>query len=248
MRDALYKDVVARAGSPGGPTPCAPAGPPSAWCSPGSACSATVALAWFTTYGLLGLAVIIAGAALAVGGQYMPAKTAKGAAALAHTLGFRDYLASGELGDDVPAAQRVELFSRYLPYAVVFDSVDRWAARGRLGTGNGEQADNLYWYHGPAEWDLSKFAGSMRTFTLTTSGAISASRQFRSLLGVGHPPGRSRRVPGPPDSAIHPAPAGRGPPAAEAELSDRAAAAEQGAVASWSARRPPGRARAAPRR
>lgn len=141
---------------------------------------ATVVLAWFTTYGLLGLALIIAGAALTVGGQYMPAKTAKGSAALAHTLGFRDYLFSGELGD-VPEAQRVELFSRYLPYAVIFDGVEHWSRVVASVTGQGHQADNLYWYHGPAEWDLSKFAGSMRTFTTTTSGAISASRQLRSL-------------------------------------------------------------------
>ncbi|MEV5496768.1 DUF2207 domain-containing protein [Nonomuraea fuscirosea] len=141
---------------------------------------ATAALAWLTTYGLLGLALVIAGGALAVGGQYMPAKTAKGSAALAHTMGFRQYLFSGELGD-VPEQRRVELFSRYLPYAVIFDGVEHWARVVASVTGNGHQADNLYWYHGPAEWDLSKFAGSMRTFTTTTSGAISATRQFRTL-------------------------------------------------------------------
>jgi hypothetical protein len=141
---------------------------------------ATGALAWFTTYGLLGLAVVIGGAALTVGGQYMPAKTAKGSAALAHTLGFREYLFSGDLGD-VPEQHRVELFSRYLPYAVIFDGVEHWSRLVASMTGGGQQADNLYWYHGPAEWDLSKFAGSMRTFTTTTSGAISATRQLRSL-------------------------------------------------------------------
>jgi len=140
----------------------------------------TVLLAWFTTYGLLGLAVIIAGAALAYGGQFMPAKTAKGSAALAHTLGFRRYLAEGGIGD-VPPERRIELFSRYLPYAVIFDNVDRWARVVSSFTGNGEQRDHLYWYQGPAEWDLSKFADSMWTFTVTTSGAISATRRFRSL-------------------------------------------------------------------
>ena len=80
-----------------------------------------------------------------------------------------------------PRDQRIELFSRYLPYAVIFDSVDRWARVVSSVTGDGRQVDNLYWYHGPAEWDLSRFADSMRTFTMTTSGAISATRQFRSL-------------------------------------------------------------------
>ncbi|TDC99006.1 DUF2207 domain-containing protein [Nonomuraea deserti] len=180
VRDALYADVVEQ-----GWFARRPDTERTRWTTIGVVLIgvglvATVALAWFTTYGLLGLALIIAGGALAVGGQYMPAKTAKGSAALAHTMGFREYLFSGELGD-VPEQHRVELFSRYLPYAVIFDGVEHWSRVVASVTGNGHQSDNLYWYHGPAEWDLSKFAGSMRTFTTTTSGAISASRQFRTL-------------------------------------------------------------------
>ncbi|MDP9846939.1 DUF2207 domain-containing protein [Streptosporangium lutulentum] len=181
VRDALYRDVVTQ-----GWFARRPDSVRTRWTTLGVVLTvagvvATVALAWFTSYGLLGLALIIAGAALSVGGQHMPAKTSKGAGALAHTLGFREYLAGGDLGGDVPVAQRVELFSRYLPYAVIFDSVDRWARVVSSVNGNGRQVDHLYWYHGPAEWDLSKFADSMRTFTMTTSGAISSTRQFRSF-------------------------------------------------------------------
>ncbi|MFC7590321.1 DUF2207 domain-containing protein [Nonomuraea antimicrobica] len=180
VRDALYADVVKQ-----GWFARRPDTERTRWTTIGvvligAGLLATVGLAWFTTYGLLGLALVIAGGALAVGGQYMPAKTAKGSAALAHTMGFRQYLFSGELGE-VPEQHRVELFSRYLPYAVIFDGVEHWSRVVASVTGNGHRADNLYWYHGPAEWDLSKFAGSMRTFTTTTSGAISATRQFRSL-------------------------------------------------------------------
>ncbi|MER5619532.1 DUF2207 domain-containing protein [Streptosporangium sp. NPDC002544] len=181
VREALYRDVVKQGWFARRPDTVR-----TRWTTLGVLLTVlgvltTFALAWLTTYGLLGLALIIAGAALAVGGQYMPAKTAKGAGALAHTLGFKEYLSGGDITDDVPTAQRVELFSRYLPYAVIFDSVDRWARVVSSVTGNGQQADNLYWYHGPAEWDLSRFADSMRTFTMTTSGAISSTRQFRSL-------------------------------------------------------------------
>ncbi|WP_327043583.1 DUF2207 domain-containing protein [Microbispora sp. NBC_01189] len=180
VRDALYQDVVNQ-----GWFARRPDSVRSRWTTLGVAVLAlgvvaTVLLAWFTSYGLLGPALIIAGAALAFGGQYMPAKTAKGAEALAQTLGFREYLAHAS-ADDVPPDRRVELFSRYLPYAVIFDNVDRWARLVGSFTGDGRQADHLYWYQGPAEWDLSRFADSMRTFTLTTSGAISSSRQFRSL-------------------------------------------------------------------
>ncbi|WP_433499516.1 DUF2207 domain-containing protein [Sphaerimonospora sp. CA-214678] len=180
VRDALYQDVVTQ-----GWFARRPDSVRSRWTTAGVVVivlgmAATALLAWLTTYAVLGLAVIIAGAALAYGGQFMPAKTAKGATALAHVMGFREHLAAGAV-DDVPAAKRIELFSRYLPYAVIFDSVDRWARVVSDFTGNGQQTDHLYWYQGPAEWDLSRFADSMRTFTMTTSGAISAARHTRSL-------------------------------------------------------------------
>lgn len=138
----------------------------------------TVALAFTTEWALAGLALIIAGAALAYGGQYMPAKTARGATVLAHTIGFRAFLERGAIpdGDQTASRQRIALFSRFLPYAVVFDTVPKWAETVKDAGERAEGADNLYWYEGPAEWDLSKFAESMRTLTLATSGSISQSR------------------------------------------------------------------------
>ncbi|MCP9950738.1 DUF2207 domain-containing protein [Actinomadura madurae] len=138
----------------------------------------TVALAFTTEWALAGLALIIAGAALAYGGQYMPAKTARGATVLAHTIGFRAFLERGVIpeGEGTASRQRIALFSRLLPYAVVFDAVPKWAQTVKDAGERAEGADNLYWYEGPAEWDLSKFAESMRTFLLATSGSISQSR------------------------------------------------------------------------
>ncbi|URM96271.1 DUF2207 domain-containing protein [Actinomadura madurae] len=138
----------------------------------------TVALAFTTEWALAGLALIIAGAALTYGGQYMPAKTARGATVLAHTIGFRAFLERGVIpeGEGTASRQRIALFSRLLPYAVVFDAVPKWAQTVKDAGERAEGADNLYWYEGPAEWDLSKFAESMRTFLLATSGSISQSR------------------------------------------------------------------------
>jgi hypothetical protein len=180
VRGALYDDVVRQ-----GWFVRRPDSVRTRWTTVGMALTvggvvSTVALALFTEFALIGLAVIIAGAALAIGGQYMPAKTARGATVLAHTLGFRAYLARGE-ASDVESRQRIAMFSRYLPYAVVFDNVHKWAKTVEDAGLRAEGADNLYWYEGPAEWDLSRFADSMRTFTLATSGAISQTRQFRSL-------------------------------------------------------------------
>ncbi|HEY7482939.1 MAG TPA: DUF2207 domain-containing protein [Streptosporangiaceae bacterium] len=180
VRRALYEDVVHQ-----GWFARRPDAERTRWTTAGMILTAvgvvgTVLLAIFSDLALIGLAVIIAGAALTIGGQHMPAKTTHGATVLAHTIGFRAYLYRGE-AEDVPEEQRLSVFSRYLPYAVVFDAIQRWAKTVEDVGVREKGADNLYWYEGPAEWDLSKFAESMRIFTLATSGAISQARQFRSL-------------------------------------------------------------------
>ncbi|GAA4234719.1 DUF2207 domain-containing protein [Actinomadura meridiana] len=180
VRSAMYDDVVKQGWFARRPDTVR-----SRWTVAGIAITmlgiaGTVALALTTEWALAGLAVIIAGAALAYGGQYMPAKTARGATVLAHTIGFRAFLERGAIpdGDAGASRQRIALFSRFLPYAVVFDAVPKWAETVKDAGERAEGADNLYWYEGPAEWDLSKFAESMRTFTLATSGSISQSRGF----------------------------------------------------------------------
>jgi hypothetical protein len=180
VRNALYEDVV-RQGWFGR----RPDAERTRWTTAGMIVTAagvvgTVLLALFSDLALIGLAIIIAGAALTLGGQHMPAKTTRGATVLAHTIGFRAYLYRGA-AEDVPEDQRLAVFSRYLPYAVVFDAVHRWAKTVEDAGSRERGADNLYWYEGPAEWDMSRFAESMRIFTLATSGAISQARQFRSL-------------------------------------------------------------------
>jgi hypothetical protein len=180
VRSAMYDDVVEQGWFARRPDTVRSRWTITGMALTGLGVAGTVALALFTDLALVGLAVIIAGAALAYGGQYMPAKTARGATVLAHTIGFRAFLERGELPDGASAAvgapQRIALFSRFLPYAVVFDAVPKWAQTVEDTGEREEGADNLYWYEGPAEWDLSKFAESMRTFTLATSGSISQSR------------------------------------------------------------------------
>ncbi|MFD0691492.1 DUF2207 domain-containing protein [Actinomadura fibrosa] len=182
VRSAMYDDVVRQGWFTRRPDTVR-----SRWTVAGIALTllgiaGTVALALTTEWALAGLAVIIAGAALAYGGQYMPAKTARGATVLAHTIGFRAFLERGTVpeggadGYGTASPQRIALFSRFLPYAVVFDVVEKWAETVKDAGERAEGADNLYWYEGPAEWDLSGFAESMRVFTLATSGSISQSR------------------------------------------------------------------------
>jgi Predicted membrane protein (DUF2207) len=180
VRHALYDDVVRQ-----GWFARRPDSVRSHWTTAGIAVTVlgvagTVALALLTNLALIGLAVIVAGGALAYGGHFMPAKTTKGSTVLAHTVGFRAFLDRGD-PSTVPDRERIAVFSRYLPYAIVFGAAQHWAGVIEDAGVRAVGADNLSWYEGPAEWDLSRFAESMRSFTLATNGAISSHRQFRNL-------------------------------------------------------------------
>src|SRR5204862_572534 len=76
-------------------------------------------------WGLVGLAVVPAGLALLVMNRAMPARTAAGAALFAQALGFKRYMETAET-DRAAFAEKEGLFTAYLPYAVMFASVDKW--------------------------------------------------------------------------------------------------------------------------
>ncbi|WP_067967286.1 DUF2207 domain-containing protein [Nocardiopsis trehalosi] len=180
VRDELYRDMVRLKWFANRPNV-----ERNRWASAGIALTVagvvlTVVLAVFTQAAFTGLAVVIAGAAVTVGAQYVPAKTRQGSVVFAHTLGFRAYLLGAD-AEHVPQGHRVHLFSRYLPYAIIFDNVDRWAAI--LSTAGRDELDehSLPWYVGPDDWRLEDFTDSITAFTLTLTGVISNTRQFRAL-------------------------------------------------------------------
>lgn len=137
----------------------------------------TAILAIYTTLAFTGLAVIIAGAAVTVGANYMPAKTAQGSTVMAHTLGFRRYLQRADVSA-IPEEERVAMFSRYLPYAIIFDHVNVWARILATELTN----EDLPWFHGPDTWHRDDVARSISMFTVTLSGMISSTRPFRTFI------------------------------------------------------------------
>ncbi|HET8599939.1 MAG TPA: DUF2207 domain-containing protein [Segeticoccus sp.] len=75
---------------------------------------------------ILALGLALAGALIWVLGKRMPARTAVGSAVLAQSDGFREYLTTAE-ADQIRFEEAQDVFSRYLPYAIVFGVADRWA-------------------------------------------------------------------------------------------------------------------------
>ncbi|HYN75046.1 MAG TPA: DUF2207 domain-containing protein [Candidatus Limnocylindria bacterium] len=137
----------------------------------------TYLLAVGTHAGLIGLAVIVVGALLLFFSGRMPARTAKGSAAYAQVLGFRRYVATAEV-EQLRYEESVDVFSRYLPYAMVFGETDRWAkalaglAAAQVATAG---VSSLGWYVGPTGWDFGSLGSSLGSFAESSGSTFAAS-------------------------------------------------------------------------
>ena len=127
---------------------------------------------------LLGIAVAVVGLALVVVSRAAPARTPDGTAVLAQTLGFRRYLATAE-ANQLKFEEGQDIFSRYLPYAIVFGLADRWARVFAELAASGRTVPAPTWYTGyyhPGTgllWTYS-FAGAMERFESVATRSLSA--------------------------------------------------------------------------
>lgn len=121
---------------------------------------------------------LAAGAIITRVGAKMSSRTAKGSAVLAQTLGFKQYLATAEAGQ-IRFEEAEGIFSRYLPYAMVFGLADRWAEVfdevARSAAAAGQQLEMPVWYLGASVTDFSTIAGSMENFGRSASSTLSSS-------------------------------------------------------------------------
>ena len=133
---------------------------------------ATALLAAFTTFGLVGLALVVLALGLAFVAQEIPARTTKGSALLAGLGALRSDLLSHPT-DQMPPGREVHELSEVLPYAVVLGGADRWL-RAIVATDADSAADSeeLSWYHGPRDWHLRDLPDSLRNFITTVSGSL----------------------------------------------------------------------------
>ncbi len=132
----------------------------------------TVLLAAFTTFGLLGLALIVLALGLMFVAQEMPARTKSGAALLAGLGALRSDLMSHPT-DQMPPGRELSEISELLPYAVVLGGHQRWLdAIVAADDDPDEDRYDLGWYHGPAGWHLSDLPASLKNFITTVSGQL----------------------------------------------------------------------------
>ena len=131
----------------------------------------TVALAVWTHAALVALPVIIAGIVLLVGSRYVPRRTARGYAVLRHVDGFRRFIEESEK-ERARFAERKNLFSEYLPYAIVFGATKKWA-QAFEGL-DGEPPDTSSWYPHSGLFNAVLFSSAIDGFTVTTAGTLTS--------------------------------------------------------------------------
>jgi uncharacterized membrane protein len=84
-------------------------------------------------------------------------------------LGFRRFITESEK-ERARFAERTNLFSEYLPYAIVFGCTERWAKAF-----SGLQNEPPTWYVGSGMYYPHTFAHSIDGFAVTTSGTITST-------------------------------------------------------------------------
>ena len=122
-------------------------------------------------YGLSGLPVIAGGVLLSVLSRAMPRRTAAGREVLRRSLGFARYIRTAETHQQA-FAERANIFTQYLPYAVAFEAVDRWANAFK---DIDLQPATQSWYAGRSSFDAGDFSSTLHSFQSTVSSSLSST-------------------------------------------------------------------------
>lgn len=130
----------------------------------------------FVGWGLIGLAGPVIGITLGLSLKSFTARTPEGSAVLAQTKGFELYLATAE-ADQIRFEEGIDVFSRYLPYAIIFGVTDRWVKIFKELEQRGIYVADTGWYGGSniAMFHAASFGHAMSSMTEAMSSAMSSS-------------------------------------------------------------------------
>jgi uncharacterized protein (TIGR04222 family) len=142
----------------------------------------TFVLVRWTHAGLLAIPLIVGAFALAVVARWMPRRTAKGTALARRTAGFRRVIETAETHMSRWAEQE-NVFTRFLPYAIVFGCTEKWA-KAFEGLASVPSTDTS-WYVSSRPFAYTHFADQMDGFSVTTSGIIASTPAGSGGSGFG---------------------------------------------------------------
>ena len=120
--------------------------------------------------GLIGVAVILAGVILLFFNRAFSTRSAAGRDLMQHTLGFRLYMSTAEKYRQ-QFAEKAEIFTQLLAYAIVFGCVTRWA---KAFEGIDTSASNS-WYVGGTPFQAAVLSSNLESMNSSISSAISAA-------------------------------------------------------------------------
>ncbi len=131
-------------------------------------------------FGLVGIAAIIASLVLLATHRALSTRTAAGRDVMQHALGFRLYMTTAEKYRQ-QFAEKAEIFTQLLPYAIVFGCVSRWAkAFEGLDT-----SASSGWYSGGRPFQAAFLGGGLEAMNSSLAGAMSTAPASRGSSGFG---------------------------------------------------------------
>ena len=172
IQNALYDDAVGRSWFAGRPDKMR-----GRWHTIGfGVLAAGAALTWLAAakshLGLIPIPIALAGLTLSWASRWMPRRTPKGTGLVRRVLGFRTYIDTAE-AQEARFQERENIFSKYLPYAIVFGLTEKWA-RAFAGL-DGQVPSIAGWYVGAYAFNVGSFTSSIDTFSSVAAGTITSA-------------------------------------------------------------------------
>jgi uncharacterized membrane protein len=118
-------------------------------------------------WGLVGVPLVLVGLLMLATTGLVSVRTAGGRDQMLHALGFRLYMNTAEKYRQ-QFAEKAEIFTQLLPYAIVFGCVTRWA-KAFAGLDTSRTAP---WYIGTAPFQAGLIAANLETLNTQISSAI----------------------------------------------------------------------------
>ena len=138
---------------------------------------------------VFGIGLIVTGIIVQLLGRSMASRTAEGSAVLAQSQGFERYIATAE-ANQIRWEEAQDVFSKFLPYAIVFGLADRWAAVfeevAAAAAAAGQSIAAPLWYAGPITgWNFGHVASSMDSFSTQAAGTFVSTPGSSGGSGLG---------------------------------------------------------------
>ncbi len=127
--------------------------------------------------GFIGIAIAAVGLLIAIGSAWAPGRTALGTAVWTQAQGFKQYLDQVS-ADQVRVEPGVDLWSQYLPWAMLWGSTAQWTGVFATLSARGVEVPSPIWYVGIAPWswhhDVGSIVGSVTALSTAATSAMTA--------------------------------------------------------------------------